>query len=885
MTIDWDKLQEGIGNSVWREILEFEEHRHCTDCTLCESATNPGIPTRSLYPVQRTESDRAILFVGQSPGFNEDKKGECFIGYTGGLLKGFIEASGINKMGDVYLANALRCRPPQGANETQGQIRECRKHLQADIDLLYGKYKEVIIVALGAKACYSVAKISSLNEGLKAQGCQSTILDGGPRVFFTYHPAMLHQSRRPSLVRVVQDHFALLVRYLKGEFIPNALEVRNTIGCVVPKYLPDKVSCDIETYGILQGVEQTVFNPHKSFHVDKIPYDKQIVTVGFGWRDEEDVLRESTYRWDWPKHREYIRNWFERCVKSKITVIGQNLKFDLMYLSTNDRELRFWIDPSRLLIDDTLLLAFLWFEQRPEKGLKELAKLLGLYDYDALEVTGKHGAAKGPGDPKLHEYQAVDCAVTYLLYEMLENLIKDQYGSNSFKTGDACRFMREVVLWDTLDLDLNGSTFDVEKLKAIHKEEMVLRDELEAHAISDHEMKFCGTGSQVPLVEFVYKCAAEAGLLNDERLIFTDKTKEISIGVENVNLIKDYLASGSTRDLLLDFQKFKERHKIITTYTGPLLEKPQKGIVCRNGLKGQVYPSWYPIPMYVGGGGKDDKSGGQIQGRFSCKKPARMTEPAYVRKCHRSRFDGGRIIEFDVSQDHIRMAALLSGDPALMAVYQDPTRSLHSETAQDITGKKPEDFPSFEDWKASENYSLGKTLNFAVLFGCGGSTFQSTALHDAGLEIELDFANAAIRTWYEKYHVYRKWQLDTIRETERTGIIITPTGWSRTYGPPGSDLSAFHGEILNMWHQCPCAQMTQSAHWKVLQDFRKNYMRSMVCLQIYDALYIDTYPGEEETVDEIVLEAMTHPPLMPIFEAYTGRQIDWVVEKKEYGIC
>jgi len=56
----------------------------------------------------------------------------------------------------------------------------------------------------------------------------------------------------------------------------------------------------------------------------------------------------------------------------------------------------------------------------------------------------------------------------------------------------------------------------------------------------------------------------------------------------------------------------------------------------------------------------------------------------------------------------------------------------------------------------------------------------------------------------------------------------------------------------------------------------------MVCLNIYDALFVDIYPAEEKVVDEIVGEAMTHPPLLPVFERWVGRTIPWAYEKKEY---
>src|SRR4030042_2905787 len=140
----------------------FDRHFNCNLCSLCDSANNLGLPTRALFDNQPITKDRAILFVGQSPGFQEDKKGKSFVGYTGQLLTKMVIASKLIEYADIYVANSCRCKPPQGADESQSQIRACRGYLQADVAKLQEHYKEVIIFALGAKACYSTLHISSL---------------------------------------------------------------------------------------------------------------------------------------------------------------------------------------------------------------------------------------------------------------------------------------------------------------------------------------------------------------------------------------------------------------------------------------------------------------------------------------------------------------------------------------------------------------------------------------------------------------------------------------------------------------------------------------------------------------------------------------------------
>ena len=862
-------------------MIDFKAHPDCTLCTLCESSKNPGIPTRAFGVGLATKS-RALLFVGQNPTLTEDKRGESWISYTGQLLSKFVAVSGLEESCDVYVANACRCRHPQGGDITQGNVRACRSLLEEDIQQLIVHYKEIIIFAIGAKAVYSVTNISSLKESFKQQGQISKVFSP-IRVFSTYHLGVLHPLKQPALVRAVESHFVLLRRYLEGQFMPNEDIEEPELGIPVPKDLPEVVSCDIETYGILQGKEQTVFNPIKSKYIDGIDFPDQVVCVNFSWRDSAGFIHSAGYVFSDPKHLRYIRDWFQVICQKKIILVGQNIKFDLMFLASADTELRYWIDPRRLTVDDTLILSFLLYEQQPEKGLKELSTLFGISDYSKMTVTGKSGNAKSPWDKELHKYNGVDAVTTIKLREELLIRIADRYGAECEKLSDVCAWMRNAIVWDTFDLDLNGSALDISKLEAFHQEEnercMMLLDNTE----SQYGIKLAGAGSDKPLRRFFLDCVTEADLLGDSRVTYTEKTKNISIGVENANLLKKHLPPGEHLDIVTNFQEFKQRSKIVNTYTKPLLEKPRAGIVKRLDNIGMVYPSWYPIPSYFErGGSSDDKVGGQTQGRFSCKKPARQTEPRSIRNCSTSRWDGGKLAEWDYSQDHIRMAALLSGDPLLMDIYLNPTgRSVHTETAVSIF---PDADPTDPGWKKTNKYQVGKDLNFLVLFKGGPGGFQSLVLKESGIEISLEFCDYAIKTWYRTHPVYKEWQDSLIDLASKQGYLVLPTGWSRTFGLGPSGVANYTGEICNFMHQTPCAQLTQSAHYQIVAEFRDLHLKTLICLQIYDALFADIYPGEDEIVNEIVIRNMENTYVHKIFCDWVGRYIPWIVERKDYKL-
>ena len=868
-------------------MIKFLAHPDCTKCTLCESARNVGIPTRE-FDVGLATQHRALLIVGQNPGANEDKSsqanpnGKSWIGYSGQLLAKFVKASKLDEFCDVYATNACRCRHPQGGDISQAQVRACRDYLFEDILFLLSKYEEIIIFAIGAKGAYSVTNCSSLKETFKSQGAK---MPDFPmiRVFSTYHLVNLNSMKKPALVRAVEAHFVLLRRYLEGTFIPNEEIEEPKLGIPVPKNLPRVVSCDIETYGILEGVEQTVFNPIKSKYIDGVDFCDQVVCVNFSWRDYHGKIHSAEYVFSDPRHLGIIRQWFQVICQKKITLTGQNIKFDLMYLASADTELRYWIDPRRLKVDDTLILSFLLYEQQPEKGLKELSMLFGISDYSEVKITAKAGNAKSCWDKKLHKYNGVDGVTTLKLREEMLRRMTERYGPTSPKLSAECTWMRNAIVWDTFDLDMNGSALDIKKLEDFHNQESARCQELLIETETEHGIKLAGKGSDKPLRRFFLDCVVEADLVGDSRVQYTEKTKNISIGVENANLLKKHLPGGVHLDIVSKFQEYKERSKIVNTYTRPLLEKPRRGIVRRIGNVGMVYPSWYPIPSYFErGGSSDDKIGGQTQGRFSCKKPARQTEPRSIRDCSTSRWRGGKLAEYDYNQDHIRMAALLSGDPLLMDIYLNPTgRSVHTETAQSIF---PDADPTDPGWKKSNKYQVGKDLNFLVLFKGGPGGFQSLVLKESGIEIALEFCAYAIKTWYELHPVYEAWQNGLIDLAAKQGYLVLPTGWSRTFGLGPSGVANYTGEICNFMHQTPCAQLLQSAHYQIIQEFRDLHLRTLICLQIYDAVFADIYPGEEEVVDEIIIRNMEHAPVLDILYKWVDRYVPWVVEKKEYKI-
>lgn len=157
----------------------------CTRCDLSLSRTQ-------VVPGAGAPGAR-LLFVGEAPGASEDKKGVPFVGASGQLLNEMLEQVGIDR-DDVFIANVVRCRPPENRNPRAAEIRACAGWLAEQIRLI----RPALVATLGRYALQHFlpqGKITQLQGKL-----QELDYDGHPlRLFPLFHPAAVLRvpERRP----------------------------------------------------------------------------------------------------------------------------------------------------------------------------------------------------------------------------------------------------------------------------------------------------------------------------------------------------------------------------------------------------------------------------------------------------------------------------------------------------------------------------------------------------------------------------------------------------------------------------------------------------------------------------------------------------------------
>jgi len=161
--LDWTALQQRV--SV------------CTACGLHSTRTQTVFGVGNISP--------QWMVIGEAPGADEDRQGEPFVGRAGKLLNEMLRAIGLRRE-DVYIANVLKCRPPNNRDPLPAEVERCEPYLKRQVELLQPK----IILAVGRIAAQNLLQ-TDITIG-KLRGRQFSY--GGTPLVVTYHPAYLLRS-------------------------------------------------------------------------------------------------------------------------------------------------------------------------------------------------------------------------------------------------------------------------------------------------------------------------------------------------------------------------------------------------------------------------------------------------------------------------------------------------------------------------------------------------------------------------------------------------------------------------------------------------------------------------------------------------------------------
>lgn len=194
--IDSNSVKKDWDQSTDLELLYDSIH----NCMRCELGA-----TRNKFVFGTGDPNADLLIIGEAPGKDEDLQGEPFVGRSGKLLTSILESIQLSR-DDVFIANILKCRPPNNRRPSSSEVDTCEVFLHKQIELINPKY----ILALGLTAADTLLKQKCIMKDIRGE-----ILDyRGKKLMITYHPSAL--LRNPNLKRPVWEDMKKLKELLSN---------------------------------------------------------------------------------------------------------------------------------------------------------------------------------------------------------------------------------------------------------------------------------------------------------------------------------------------------------------------------------------------------------------------------------------------------------------------------------------------------------------------------------------------------------------------------------------------------------------------------------------------------------------------------------------------
>lgn len=627
------------------------------NCTLCPLSSNAN----HVCMMGIGDSHADIMVVGDCPGEREDYSGKPFQGKLGQLLDSILFAFDLTRE-DIYLTNAVHCRPPGTGKPTANQIQVCsREYLVAEVRRVRPK----VILALGAIAAEALLgeKIPVTSSRLKTFHTSSAY----PKtpVVVSFHPGAA--LRNDYLTEKIVQDFEYLLKELENGFKAPEREVLDyqlveDLSQVPGLSQATCVAIDLETDGLSPFVK-----------------GRRILSVQVSCKHGTGYFAYWT-----PLVKSQVKAIVE---DASIIKVNQNLKFDLKWLRREGIVCR---GPIRC----TLIEAHLLDENLRDKSLDALAsQFTSLKSHkDGLkEYRKKHKCSHIEVPPEiLIPYGCADADAALRLDKVFYPRIKAE-GLKPLLNLE----MKALKMF--VGIESNGWKIDVpliDELIDIYEKRIDERvselTKILGYTINDRSPK--------QLMELLYvkwKLPPMGVVRPWENKDGYDTTEYTITRLLTLEGLRD-----SRRAFLEGLLFLRENRKVLSTY---LL-----GLADNLTHKGFVHPNF--------------RLDGTVTGRLSCTDPNFQNIPRLgdIKRLFISRYGSeGLVSQFDLSQAELRFGAHLSGEPTLTKLFIAGGADIHREVAAEVLGKHPSKVTAEERKKA-------KTVNFGIFYGAQAKKMAET---------------------------------------------------------------------------------------------------------------------------------------------------------------
>lgn len=851
--------------------------RNDPECTLCR--LHSTAKTVCLLGVGAKPSD--VMIIGEAPGRQEDLTGEPFVGKSGELLHEVMGEYGFRR-DQVFITNAVSCRPPDNRTPSKGEIKACKAWLDYQIKKVQPKY----VLLLGNTPLMSITGKAGITKRRGRPFEQDGII-----FLPTFHPAFLFRDEDGTNTAMFERDIKLFREVVDKGAIPREDKLRHTVVRTRKDFeamldaLRGAASFDIETNCLYPWqVYETKKNGQKVYD------PAEITVIGFGTATGEFTLPINHKESPWSKEAlaDMIIEIEERL--KNCYLIAHNGKFDYLWMWVH-----FGVTWYEFAAFDTMLAHYA-IDENTRHGLKELAmKFCGAPDWDLDNLEKR---ARDTPLIKLGVYHGHDLYYTRELYFIFKRMLADE--------PDAQKVFRKILMpaaRQFTEVEYDGVYIEMDKFDLAEK---VFRDQFNLAKknleqwIPDIPLKMLDKhgnekviftpgqknrkgqpipfnwGSTQQLAALLFGDEEDGGLEIDP----LDKTTAGNPSCsESVLKRIDHPMVGD----LLKFREAKQQLSFFIDGWKPFLHRKfVNGTWC-----------YFLHPVF--------KIHGTVTGRLSCEHPNLQQVPRDPRiRSLISAEPGWTLIECDLSQIELRIAAEIAGERHMLEAFrlgidvhwltaireiergagykelvldtartwkQDKALS-YSESIEVLLGMGPDAATEIHvEWK--ELRKKAKAINFGYLYGMWWKKFKLYARDNYDVIVTDEQAEASRTAFFDLYSDYPKWHKRQKRFANKHGYVRSLSGRRRRLPAATSredtpERGAAERQAINS----PVQSFANDINLMALIQLRKEFGRDVVraCGTVHDAILARVRNDMVPQVMTRLLEIMQRPELFDDFE-------------------
>jgi len=758
-------------------------------CNKCEELTNKNLKNRCVWG---NGKKGLVMIVGQNPGTHEDIQGMPFVGPAGKLLRKILGS----RVDMCYITNVVKCYYKE--TPSLSMVKNCLPYLIEEIlDV-----KPKVIVTLGEVASRALIRKQKIKD-ISFIPQFSTIkgIEDIP-IFATYHPAAA--LRKEGIVDLIVSHISTTIdsafKYVSGEaqvkeFDHKVVENAEEIIELIEKY--DKFAIDIETSSLNEYEDGARI---KSISLSPAPYKAIVIPWDEAyWGDDFDIVKSAI---------------FTLLTQNKYTLIGHNIKFDLRWLMKE-----FNLDDIACDIEDTIIMHHLISEEE-KHSLSALAyKYTDVGGYDR-EVYRK-GVSKVEGE-ELYRYNAMDCDVTYRLYEIFFNKLA--------KEGMFFEPYRSLLIPATkvlLLIERYGAPADKNYLLYAYKKLKSAFDDLMEEVRSDKIVKELFKEGDFNPFSHKHMLKLCLSLFDEEDLPKTDK------GAPSFN--KEFLEDYKDEWPLLEKIYILRKANVLMSHI-------KKQYIPSIQSDGRIHPTF---TLFVARSGRTASEHPNLQNLMSGEfLGIRIRNMIYAPK-------GFVLLSADFSLHELRVAAALSKDENLTRILNDGL-DVHSYMASKIFGIDYNEFVKGLE-SGNEEYEKmrkrAKSVVFGVMYG-----MTPTGL-SRRLKISKKEAERYIDEFFLQFPKLKMWINYIVEKARKTKKVTTPFGRKRTFEWDPD----FERKAINTPIQSVASDLLLLGLVNLVKRLRERKFESFPILEVHDEILLLVKENELEDVLYLTKGVLENP--------------------------